>query len=343
MHFLYSNSQLKKNIILYGAGDIAFEFFKIFRRFEDIIIVDDYNYGKTFNVNGFKFKIRNPKIIKKLINHQVIITTRYLDSIKARIQKIDFLIFFIDYKKKNFIKSSNKKFIEIKLIRKYLKNNSLKLFDIIIDIKNRKKTIKTLHKYLSKNSFGPQYQSFCPKNISTFIDVGFYNGLTSFDMLKKYKSIKKIIAIDPFNLQKNQFLTYIKSQTKFRFIKFAASKVKKIGKIYIDPNPTNNSVKFKTNNYKLINFDKLDNKIKVLDENSFIKFDIEGAELDALKGMSEIIKNYKPNLAVSIYHGSNDFFEIPHYLIKNYSNIYKFEIRHYSFGHNETVLYAIVK
>ena len=48
-------------------------------------------------------------------------------------------------------------------------------------------------------------------------------------------------------------------------------------------------------------------------------------------------------MAISIYHGDHDFFEIPYYLMKKYNNIYDFEIRHYSYGHNETVLYALSK
>ena len=48
-------------------------------------------------------------------------------------------------------------------------------------------------------------------------------------------------------------------------------------------------------------------------------------------------------MAVSIYHGDKDFYEIPYYLIKKYKDIYNFEIRHYSYGYNETVLYALPK
>ena len=72
----------------------------------------------------------------------------------------------------------------------------------------------------------------------------------------------------------------------------------------------------------------------------FIKMDIEGAELSALRGGINTIKKCRPQLAISIYHSSEDFINIPLYLKENLEN-YKFRLGHYSPRLSETVLYAI--
>ena len=53
----------------------------------------------------------------------------------------------------------------------------------------------------------------------------------------------------------------------------------------------------------------------------FIKMDIEGAELDALKGGRKLIYENRPYLAICLYHRKNDIIDIPLYLnsfLENY-------------------------
>ncbi len=72
---------------------------------------------------------------------------------------------------------------------------------------------------------------------------------------------------------------------------------------------------------------------------TFIKMDIEGAELEALKGAKKIISEQKPKLAICVYHKPEDIWVLPE-LILEYNKDYKFYLRHYSYQDNETVLYA---
>ena len=73
---------------------------------------------------------------------------------------------------------------------------------------------------------------------------------------------------------------------------------------------------------------------------SFIKMDIEGAELNALKGAEKTILRDKPKLAVCIYHSNDDMIRIAEYIC-NLIPEYKLYVRHYGFV-NETVLYAVM-
>lgn len=73
---------------------------------------------------------------------------------------------------------------------------------------------------------------------------------------------------------------------------------------------------------------------------TFIKMDIEGAEKEALIGASKTIGNYKPKLAICIYHKPQDVWEIPG-LILELNPKYRFYVRHYSLYDPETILYAV--
>lgn len=67
---------------------------------------------------------------------------------------------------------------------------------------------------------------------------------------------------------------------------------------------------------------------KSLNRVDFIKMDIEGSELDALKGARKTISKYKPQLAICMYHKLEDMWEIPIY-IKELRSDYEFAFRQY--------------
>ncbi len=50
----------------------------------------------------------------------------------------------------------------------------------------------------------------------------------------------------------------------------------------------------------------------------YIKYDVEGAEYEALRGSAETIKKYRPTLLVSMYHRSRDLFTLINYLGREY-------------------------
>lgn len=71
----------------------------------------------------------------------------------------------------------------------------------------------------------------------------------------------------------------------------------------------------------------------------YIKMDIEGSELAALKGAENTIRAFKPQLAISVYHKEDDFSSIPNYL-RNLSVGYKFFLDHFTIYGEETILFA---
>lgn len=81
-------------------------------------------------------------------------------------------------------------------------------------------------------------------------------------------------------------------------------------------------------------------KQNVFSRVDFIKMDIEGDEMAALRGAAEVIKKHKPRLAISLYHRLKDFVDIPAQ-IKSICPEYEFYLGHHSLHQEETVLYAV--
>jgi FkbM family methyltransferase len=90
---------------------------------------------------------------------------------------------------------------------------------------------------------------------------------------------------------------------------------------------------------EVVDCDALDHLLAGLHP-TFIKMDIEGAELDALHGAAKTIKTHKPVLAICLYHKPTDLWEIPLY-IRSIAPDYRLYLRRYAEDCWESVLYCI--
>ena len=75
---------------------------------------------------------------------------------------------------------------------------------------------------------------------------------------------------------------------------------------------------------------------------TYIKMDIEGAEPDALRGATEMIRRHKPVLAICVYHRSEHLWEIPNQ-IRALDPDYSLYLRRYLEECWEMVCYAVPK
>jgi FkbM family methyltransferase len=185
-----------------------------------------------------------------------------------------------------------------------------------------------------------------------YIDCGVLNGESIFDF-SQYTKFKKAIGFEPdpanfqqskqnlarLNIEEIEIIPKgawsIETELSFNIGINGSSGVKDVSDT-VSANAKLPAVEAKT---EIIAVTSIDNA--VIDECvTFIKMDVEGSELEALRGAANTIKRDKPRLAISLYHKPEDIIEIPQYISELVPE-YKFYIRHYSYGLWKTVLYAV--
>ncbi len=177
-----------------------------------------------------------------------------------------------------------------------------------------------------------------------FVDVGGYDGQTTLDFLRWSKNkYKKIFIFEPNAVMTNQIKDALENVNKYEIIdsgcwnqagllEFVEDKEKEMASHFV----ANSNLRSENNFVKVDTIDRVLGDEKA----TFIKMDIEGAELQAIIGAeSQIIKN-KPKCAISVYHKPEDIWEIPLKLLE-YRPDYKFYLRQYSLTIAELILYAI--
>lgn len=70
----------------------------------------------------------------------------------------------------------------------------------------------------------------------------------------------------------------------------------------------------------------------------FIKLDVEGAEMETLRGAWETIETFRPKMAISLYHKPDDFFQIINHIRYTHPH-YDLYLNHHTIHREETVLY----
>lgn len=201
----------------------------------------------------------------------------------------------------------------------------------------RKQILFPMHKQLITANGWQYFDVFKPVDREIYIDAGAYNGDSILDFVKwtggAYEriyafeanpemadTVRKTIAREKLE---NVIITPKAVWSKEKLMAFvkndAASKIEKSGKIKI----------------QTVDIDSVVGDDKV----TFIKMDVEGSELQALKGAIKTIRSNRPRLAISIYHTPEDIIELPAYLLEILPD-YKFYMRHYNSNMWETVLYA---
>ncbi|WP_300450987.1 FkbM family methyltransferase [uncultured Helicobacter sp.] len=180
------------------------------------------------------------------------------------------------------------------------------------------------------------------------IDCGAYDGDTCLEFVRYVPEYEKIYALEPDSKLVPQLIENTK-HLRCEVIPKGASHTKEI--IYFAEENSGTS-RISENNGIALECDSIDNILKTNSMNmggghknnskpvSFIKMDIEGGELNALKGAKETITTYRPKLAICMYHRREDFITLPQFIL-SLNPHYKLYLRNRNPLAEDTILFAI--
>ena len=183
-------------------------------------------------------------------------------------------------------------------------------------------------------------RSLAPLADFTFVDCGAYVGDSVMAMKRKFgKHLKQVIAFEPFPVSYRQLILNLSAPEygSVRCVTMNCAVGSKSSKAFMVTNldPAANAVKEEGGGVPIevctidsFDFDMLGDAV--------LKLDVEGSELEALKGAKQFIKEHRPKMAICVYHKMEDLVQLPEY-ISSICNDYTFFLR----GGAHTVCYAI--
>ena len=360
-----NNIKKGTTVAIYGAGINGIEIKKYLEKERpDIKILCFFDTFKDGIEDGLEVKkLKELPANRELFDLLIVSIRRSLHDLHAVFSYLDIPYIQISREAEKYIRF-NKYIEKQKKAEKIFKTQEAKdLYNMVWSVRMGKNPAiiedYAFQKYgISKleplRNYCAQYLEYINKDaIKTILDGGFYNGVHALIFKKQMKNLKELYAFEPMYtkfmndnyddfLQKEKFVKILPLGlwSDSREIEFCENTTAKAGSRIRGTKEGNQLrstevvVKIDTTT---IDETKQKENIEKID---FIKMDIEGSELPALKGGLKTIQQDRPQLAVSIYHSNDDFVDIPLFLHENLKD-YTFRLGHYSFDLCETVLYAI--
>lgn len=185
-----------------------------------------------------------------------------------------------------------------------------------------------------------EYSLYPRRKQEIFVDCGAYNGIGLKTFLKENENdFKLYYGLEPDAANREQLIQYVQSlplnmQKKMQIFDTAAYSDTGRTTLYALGGPGSFISELGKTQIPTI---KIDEMLQG-DAATYIKMNIEGAELHALRGAAHTVRTYHPRLAIAGYHKTWDLWEIP-LLMQQYYADYKIYLRTYM-NHISFVYYA---
>jgi FkbM family methyltransferase len=174
-----------------------------------------------------------------------------------------------------------------------------------------------------------------------FVDCGAYTGDTAEQVIRRNPAFSRIVAIeaDPQNFERlEKWIGSLEASVASRITALNVAVGAKRGELRFQAGD-GEGARLATDGNVLVECIPIDDLTPEAVP-TFIKMDIEGAELDALEGARRSIQTHHPILSICAYHKQNDLWRIPifiHALVEDY----RFFLRPHDVDGWQLVCYAV--
>lgn len=150
-----------------------------------------------------------------------------------------------------------------------------------------------------------------PHALRAVLDLGAYNGDTVRKLLDTGATPNVVYAVEPDARTYRKLETYAESETRTRVVPICGAAWDRCEDLNFSAAGNRGAAVGGSKKTVAVSGLALDAVLPSDVRLDYVKFDVEGAERRALKGLKEHIKRDRPTLLVSIYHRNEDLFELP--------------------------------
>jgi len=174
-----------------------------------------------------------------------------------------------------------------------------------------------------------------------FVDCGAYDGDTIREVLQRRgDSFSRIVSFEPEPTNFSTVQQYLASlptatSSRISLLPYALSSSR--GQVRFSPGEQSSAIS--ADGEIVVETAPIDDFLRDLTP-TYIKMDIEGAEVDALEGARRSIARHRPILAICLYHRQSDLWRIPLLIDSIYSG-YRYFLRSHDTDGWQTVGYAL--
>ena len=188
------------------------------------------------------------------------------------------------------------------------------------------------------------------ENFDVIADLGAYNGDTLREIKPYATRLSCAFAFEPDRRNHKKLCDWAETEKAFSVKAFQLAAWNKRETLVFDGSGNRNSTLVSADSLPVTRAAKtIEVEAASLDDIlcgtrvSYVKYDVEGAEREALDGSKSTIEAHRPSLFISLYHRSEDIFELPLLIHEKYPD-YKLYIRRRRYVPAwDTVLLAVRK